>query len=308
MKIVIAGGTGFVGRNLVRILLKEGYKAENLTLIDYDKRNVKYFRNFSLNIVLADIAVDGDWKQELNDADYVINLAAQISSPKFDKFYKNNVIATKNLINASCNNANLKGIIHFSSAAVLSVRKDNYAKTKAEGEDIVINSGFNYCIIRPSLMYGPTDDKNIGYLINFAKKFPFFPIPGNGKWPRQPIYIDDICYLIISILNNFPNNEIYSINGKEVIFFRDMIKTVLDELGGFKFRLFLPVSVFKLAMFLYQKMIGSEEFTTDQVDSLTAEETFPEYPWWDIFQIKTTSFKEGVKIMVDQKNNFEELN
>ncbi len=47
-------------------------------------------------------------------------------------------------------------------------------------------------------MYGPTDDKNIGYSIKFAEKFPFFPIPGHGKWPRQPIYIDDMCYLVIS--------------------------------------------------------------------------------------------------------------
>jgi nucleoside-diphosphate-sugar epimerase len=302
MKIVIAGGKGFVGRNLVRVMLKEGFKAEEITILDFDKYNTKFFKDYPVNIVSADLSQDGEWVEELKGADYLINLAAQISSPSYDNFFKNNVLATKNLIKAS-QNADLEGIIHFSSAAVLSVRKDNYAETKAEGEKIVVDSGIKYCVIRPSLMYGPTDEKNIGYLINFAKKFPFFPIPGNGKWPRQPIYIDDMCYLVISLLNDFPMNEIYSINGKEVIFFKDMIKTVLDELGGFKFRLFLPVSVFKFAMFVYQKLIGSEEFTTDQVDSLTAEETFPDYPWWDLFNIKITSFKEGVKIMVDIDKN-----
>lgn len=302
MKIVIAGGAGFVGRNLVRVMLKEGFKAEDLIIIDSNEKNMNFFTDYNVKKISADLSKEGRWMDELRGADYIINLAAQISAPDYGPFYNNNILATRNLIGAS-NSADLKGIIHFSSAAVLSVRKDDYSNSKLEGEELVIDSGLKYCVIRPSLMYGPTDDKNIGYLINFAKKFPFFPIPGHGKWPRQPIYIDDICYLVISFLNDFPEDEIYSINGKEVIFFKDMIKTVLDELEGFKFRLFLPVSVFKFAMTFYQKLAGNNEFTSDQVDSLTAEETFPDYPWWDDFNLKVTSFQDGVKLMVEHENS-----
>jgi len=56
------------------------------------------------------------------------------------------------------------------------------------------------------------------------------------------------------------------------------MKAVLDEVKGFHFRLFLPVSVLKVSMMFYQKIIGSKEFTTDQVDSLTAEEVSTDYP------------------------------
>jgi nucleoside-diphosphate-sugar epimerase len=52
---------------------------------------------------------------------------------------------------------------------------DDYAKTNVEGEELVKDSSIEYCILMPSLMYGPTDDKNIDYLINFARKFPFLP-------------------------------------------------------------------------------------------------------------------------------------
>lgn len=300
MKILIAGGAGFVGRNLVRVMVKEGFNPENIIIIDSNRDNLEYFAGIPVKTVLADISKNGEWVKELKDVDYLINLAAQISSPKHEPFYNNNVLATKNLIEAS-KEANLRGILHFSSAAVLSVRMDDYAETKLKGQKLVMDSGLNYCIIQPSLMFGPTDDKNIGYLINFAQKFPFFPIPGSGKWPRQPIYIDDMCHIIISILNDFPENKIYSINGKEAIFFKDMIKAVLDEIDGFKFRLFMPIFLFKFGMKFYQTLIGSEEFTSDQVDSLTAEETFPDYPWWEEFNIKPTSFKEGVKIMIDHR-------
>lgn len=302
MKIIIAGGAGFVGRNLVRVMLQNGFKDDEIVVIDFNQENLDYFNEYGVKTVLADLSQNGEWEEEFDDVDYLINLAAQISSPQYEPFHRNNVLATKNLIDVA-KEKGVKRIIHFSSAAVLSVRMDDYANTKLEGEKLVIDSGLEYCILRPSLMYGPTDDKNIGYLINFARKFPFFPIPGNGKWPRQPIYIDDMCLLIISIIKEFPVNTDYSINGKETIFFKDMIKAVLDEVDGFHFRLFLPVSVFKFSMMFYQKLIGNEEFTTDQVDSLTAEEVFPEYAWWDEFNIKPTSFQEGVRKMIEEESN-----
>ncbi|RLF97821.1 MAG: hypothetical protein DRN49_06885, partial [Thaumarchaeota archaeon] len=92
---------------------------------------------------------------------------------------------------------------------------------------------------------------------------------------------------------------IYSINGRDVIYFRDMVKMVLNQLGGFRFRVFLPISLFKFLMMSYQRLTGKIQFTPDQVDSLTAKEVFPNYPWWEEFNIKVTSFEEGVRRMVE---------
>jgi len=274
---------------------------ESIVVLDKDKENLGYVKKFGVKALCVDLAEKGDWYGEFIGKDLVINLVAQISSPDYEPFYRNNVLATENVIEAA-KMAGIERIIHFSSAAVLSVRKDYYAQTKLESEELVKKSGLEYCILRPSLMFGPTDDKNIGFLIDFAKKVPCFPIPGHGKWPRQPIYIDDVCHLVISIMKKFPKNEIYNVNGKDVIYFRDMVKTVLDQLGGFKFRIFLPVSLFKFLMIAYQRLKGEIRFTPDQVDSLTAEEVFPNYPWWDEFGIKFTSFEEGIKKMIEVGN------
>ena len=296
--IVIPGGAGFVGRNLIRVLSSQNYDMKEITVLDKDEGNLEYVKKYGVKTRCVDLAEKGDWYDEFKGADCIVNLAAQISSPNPDLLYRNNVLVTKNVLEAA-KMANVKKIIHFSSAAVLSVRKDDYAKTKLEGEELVKKSGLEYCILQPSIMYGPTDDKNIGFLIGFARKLPCFPIPGHGKWPRQPIYIDDVCYLVISIMENFPHNKVYSINGKDVIYFRDMIKIVLNQLDGFKFRVFLPVSLFKFLMMSYQRLTGNIQFTQDQVDSLTAGEIFPDYPWWGEFNIQVTPFEEGVKRMVD---------
>ena len=96
--------------------------------------------------------------------------------------------------------------------------------------------------------------------------------------------------VVISLINNFSANQAYSINGKYVICFNDIIKSVLNDVEGFHFRLFLPVSVFKFCMMSYQKAIENEEFTTDRVGFITAEAVSPDYAWSDELNIKPTSF------------------
>lgn len=302
MKILITGGAGFVGRNLIRVLHNNTFSMKDITVIDKDETNFKYTKTFGVKTVRADMSEAGEWYTEFKGNEIIINLAAQISAPEYEPFHKNNVLSVKNVIEAA-KTAGTDRIIHFSSAAALSIRKDFYAETKLKGEEIIKKSGLQYCIIQPSIMYGPTDTKNIGYLINFAKKLPFFPIPGHGKWPRQPIYIDDMCLLIMAIMRNFPKNKVYSINGKDSIYFRDMIKIVLNQLGGFKFRFFIPISVFKFAMLSYQRLTETNQFTSDQVESLTSGEVFPDYPWWEEFNIDITPFEEGVRKMIEMSAN-----
>jgi len=300
MKIIVPGGAGFVGRNLVRMLYSTNQTMSNVIVLDINQKNLEYVKNYGVHAIHADLSKQGDWDSEFQGVDVVINLAAQLSSPTQELFHRNNVVVTKNIIEAM-RKANVQRIIHFSSAAVLSLWQDDYAHTKKEGEDLIKTSGLDYCIIQPSIMYGPTDETNIGYLIDFAKKIPVFPIPGHGKWPRQPLYIDDVSRLILKIITDFPHNQTLSINGKEIIYFKDMIKIVLRELGGFKFRVFLPINVFVTLMMTYQKMKGVIDFTPDQVRALTTVETFPEYPWWNTFDIPVTSFQDGVKTMLTHK-------
>jgi len=299
LKIIIPGGAGFVGRNLVRILTGS-IPPKNITVIDKNADHLKMMEQYGINIVQADLSQPDKWYNLFSEQDVIIHLAAQISSQNEEDFFQNNIRTTENIIEAA-QKFSISKIIFFSSAAVLSIRKDPYAETKLQAEKLVKQSGLNYCIIQPSIMYGPTDDKNIGYLINFAKKMPVFPIPGHGRWPRQPIYIDDMCYLILHFLEEFPENNVYSINGRDTIFFRDMVRMVFQELGGIKIMIPFPIPLFKVLMMTYQKISGNTQFTTDQVDSLASCDIFPEYPWWNEFHIKITPFREGIQKMIRRR-------
>ncbi|GEM_PF-3366254 len=148
--IIISGGAGFVGRNLVRVLKSENYDMEEVTVLDKDEENLEYVKRYGVKALYVDLAEKGDWYAEFNGKEMVINLAAQISSPDPELFYRNNVLVTRNVLEAA-RIAGVKRIVHFSSAAVLSVRKDCYAETKVEAEELVKKVGLSTVYYSPPL-------------------------------------------------------------------------------------------------------------------------------------------------------------
>jgi nucleoside-diphosphate-sugar epimerase len=92
---------------------------------------LEFLEKYQVKKILADLSEKGDWYDEFNGKETVINLAVQISSPNPDLLYRNNVLVTKNVLEAA-KNAGVRRIIHFGSAAVYSVRKDDYAQTKLD--------------------------------------------------------------------------------------------------------------------------------------------------------------------------------
>jgi nucleoside-diphosphate-sugar epimerase len=300
MNILITGGAGFVGKNLVRIMLKRGFKPQQITVIDKDKKGIDYLKKYKINLFCHDLSEKGIWELNFRNQDLIINLAAQISANDYLPFKKNNIDATKNIVEAAKSNK-IKKIIHFSSASVLSVRKDYYAKTKKAAEEIIKKSRMNYIMLRPSMMFGLLDNKNIGWLIKFSRIVPIFPIPGNGKYPRQPIYVDDVCELVIKLAKSFEKhkNKIYSINGK-MLDFGYMCRTVVKKVGGFRTAINFPVPLFRFGMVVANLIWPKFKFTPDQLDSLTSGDKFDQWEWWKDFNIKLTSFEEGVGRMVKE--------
>lgn len=300
-KIVVCGGAGFVGHNLVPLLLKDF----EVIAIDKHKTNLNTLKkhNPKVKAVYADLSIDGDWKKEFKSADTVVCLNAQISATSKTPFIKNNVTAIKEMLDAMKKHK-VPYIVHTSTAAVNSVRRDDYANTKKEGEELVTSSNIKYSVLRPSMMYGLYDNKNVGWLINFMKKMPAFPIPGSGKYPRQPVYVVDYAKIIEYLIKNKPKNNCYNINGDKINFI-DMIRVIKKQRKLFRPLIKLPLPLFIFMMNTYNKIMGKVEFTPDQVKSLTSGDVFEDFPWWNEFKIKKTSFKEGIKqISKDKKRDF----
>jgi nucleoside-diphosphate-sugar epimerase len=229
----------------------------------------------------------------------VLHLAAQIASDKREDFELNCVQNTQLILETMKNNW-CERIFFFSSAAVLSSRKDWYAETKAESENLVVKSGLQYDIIRPSMMYGPFDNKNVGFLIQFMKKIPVFPVPGNWKYPRQPVFVWDVCQYVFSIFQQPASNNIVWLNG-EVVNYIDMVTNIKKNIGLKSIIIKLPIWLFISLMVIYNTITRKVLFTPDQVKSLTSGDVFEDEDWWSAHNLERTSFPKGISKIRESK-------
>ncbi len=293
-KIVIPGAAGLVGQNLIVELKEQGFN--NLVAIDKHPQNTKILKELhpDIEVIEADLSEDGDWKYAFKDASVVLMLQAQIGAPTIEPFIKNNIESTK-LILEVIKEYNIPYLVHISSSVVNSVANDFYTNTKKEQEKLVVESGVKYCVLRPTLMFGWFDRKHLGWLSRFMEKVPFFPIPGDGKYMRQPLYERDFCRIIISAMQMQPENKIYNITGKEKIDYIDIIRTI-KRVKGLKTPIVkIPFKLFKGLMATYALFSKNPPFTTQQLDALVADDEFELIEWWDIFGVEPTPFEDAMR-------------
>ncbi|MBI4095613.1 MAG: NAD-dependent epimerase/dehydratase family protein [DPANN group archaeon] len=300
-KAVVTGAAGLVGQNLIPMLTKE---FEEVVCIDKHEENLELLKNLNPNItaVQADCSEDGEWQKHIAGADVLITMAAQISARDSELFYKNSFLATKNAV-GTAKKYNVPHIIHISSSVVISKADDDYTKTKRMAEEHVVKSGMPYTILRPSLIYGPFDNKHLGYLSRFLEKSPLFPVPGDGKIIRQPIYVLDVAKVIASAARRGPKDKIYNLIGNEKIFYADLIKTIAKIKNIRRLIVPLPISLFAFLMNAHAKITGNPPFTEDQLKALVAGDVFQPDSWPEIFGVPYTPFETAWREMLTLPQN-----
>ena len=291
MKIVITGGAGLVGQNLIIKLLARGN--ENIYVIDKSAHNLAIAAELYPKVICteADLSRPGSWQGILADADVVVMLHAQIGGIVASDFYRNNVTATENVLSATPSTAFLA---HVSSSVVESSANDDYSLSKAQQEALVVNSGRDYAVFRPTLMFGWFDRKHLGWLSQFMSASPVFPIPGHGNYIRQPLYVGDFCEIIIASIERRLPSQCYNISGKEKIGFIDIVRQIKAAKGSSCLLLKLPYSLFYSLLAVYALFDRDPPFTTTQLKALVIDEIFEDIDWEGIFQISATPLAEAI--------------
>ena len=152
--ILVTGGTGFVGRNIVRLLVVKGQKVRCLVR-ESSPRNV--LDGLDVEFCTGDILVPGTLKEALQDIDTVIHLVGIIKEIKGSTFERIHSEGTKNILEAA-RNAEVKKYIHMSALGTRPGGISRYHKTKWLAEEAVRNSGLKYVILRPPIICGADDE------------------------------------------------------------------------------------------------------------------------------------------------------
>lgn len=248
MKILVTGGTGFLGQKLALRLHKMGY---DVTAIGRNQAIGKQLNKQGVRFISCSLEDEESVLALCHGQDYVIHSGA-LSSPwgKYDDFYNSNVIGTKNIIEG-CRQANVKRLIHVSTPSLyfhyderLDVKEsdqlpetfvNHYAKTKylAEREiDQAFRDGLPVVTIRPRAIFGPGDNAILPRLIKVCEKG-MFPKIGDGSVEVDITYVENVVDALILCMNSGEHTlgQKYNItNGVRVNLYK-MIEEVMGQLG-----------------------------------------------------------------------------
>lgn len=292
-KILLPGGAGLVGQNLIVKLQSAGF--HNLVVLDKHQANLSVLRKLHPDVVAeyADLAVPGDWTKHFEGTDVVVMLQAQIGAKELAPFIRNNVDTTR-LILDEIKRHKIPYTVHISSSVVKSVADDDYTHTKKAQEQMVLESGINCIVLRPTLMFGWFDRKHLGWLSRFMQKVPVFPIPGHGRYMRQPLYVGDFCNIIVSCIKRRVAGGVYNISGIERVDYIDIIRAIKRTVGARTLIVKIPYGVFYVLLKMWAVFDHNPPFTADQLKSLIASDEFEVIDWPLIFGVRNTPFAIAV--------------
>ncbi len=286
MKIVVTGAAGLVGQNLIPRLKERA--GTRIVALDKHKANTAILRRLhpEITTIEADLARDDGWQAQVADADVVVVSHAQIGGLDAGAFTANNVTATERLLAAVA--ARNPYLVHVSSSVVQSVVEDWYTESKKAQERLVHQSGLRAVVLRPTLMFGWFDRKHLGWLARFMQRVPVFPIPGDGRYMRQPLYAGDFCDIITACIETGRAKEAYNISGLERIDYIDLMRAVKEAVGARAPIVRMPYGSFWLMLYVYGLFGRDPPFTTKQLEALVTPDVFELIDWPGIFGVTPT--------------------
>lgn len=249
---LITGGSGFLGINLIRFLLKKGHKITNLDFAPFEYPEIT-----KINSILGDIRNREDVEKAMKGVDIVVHCAAALPLYSKEEIFTTDIDGTR-LVLQTAHSHGVKRFIHISTTAVYGIPDHhplvetdrlsgvgNYGIAKIEAEKVCMKfrkKGITIPILRPKSFIGPERLGVFAILYDWAKDGKKIPIIGNGKNRYQLLDVEDLCEAIY-LCANLPDkkvNDVFNIGAEEFTTMREDYQAVLDEAGHGKKIVCLP--------------------------------------------------------------------
>ncbi|TIQ30264.1 MAG: complex I NDUFA9 subunit family protein [Mesorhizobium sp.] len=236
--VVVFGGSGFVGRHVVRALAKRGYRIRVACRRPDLAGHVQPLGNVGqIQPVQANVRVRWSIDRAVQGADHVVNLVAILHETGRQKFGSVHEFGARAVAEAARSVG--AGLTHVSALGADLHSPSGYARTKALGEKAVFETIPDAVIFRPSINFGP-EDSFFNRFAGMARYSPVLPLIGGGQTKFQPVYVGDVAEAIArSVDGNVKGGEIYELGGPQVLTFKECMEEMLAVID--RRRLLVPV-------------------------------------------------------------------
>ena len=265
---LIFGGSGQIGRNLVRKLTKNDYRVTVVTRNIHQKSyKIKTQANAGyIDIVEANIFDEKKIRALFKEADICINLIGILFEKKRGNTFKNIHSVLPSLLAKLCKEYGLKHFIHLSALGINDSLDSDYAKSKLEGEANILKNFPLATILRPSVVYSIDDNFTTNFM-TLLNRLPAFPLYYNGQTKFEPIHCSDLTDIIYHIISKNIYSKIIECVGPEVISMKQILEKLLILINKKRILLPFPLPIAKLTATLFE-ILPNPLLTRDQLKLL----------------------------------------
>ena len=266
---LIFGGSGQIGRNLIRKLTKNNFKVTVVTRNLHQKSyiiktqaNVGY-----IDIVEANIFEENKIRKLFEKADICINLIGILYEQKKGSTFRNIHSIFPSLLSKLSKEYNLRHFIHLSALGINEATDSLYAKSKLDGENGVLKNFPLATILRPSVVYSVDDNFTTNFM-TLLNRLPFFPLYYKGNTKFAPIHCSDLTDVIQYVISNNIYSKVIECTGPEIMTLKEILESLLNLINKKRFLIPLPLPIAQISARLFELM-PKPLLTMDQLKLLS---------------------------------------
>ncbi len=290
MNVFLTGTSGFVGSHLVRGLLRAGHTVRGLVR-SLDKAKAKAP---GIEYTPGNVLEPASLREVMAGCDAVIHLVGIILEVKGATFERIHHQGTENVVEAAKSNG-VRRFIHMSALGTRPKAVAEYHKTKWKGEEVVRASGIPWVILRPSIIYGQGDGFTT-QMLDLMRRAPRRPIVGSGRYPVQPIFIEDVVDCAVQALaNDAALGREIPLGGPRAMPIEKMLDALAAAAGIHKRKIHVPYWFMYLNAALLELFLSRPPVTRGQLIMMREGSACDTAPMLAAFKVKHWTLEEGLK-------------
>ncbi len=268
--VTVFGGSGFLGRYVVRRLANEGARVRVICRYPHKAIHLKPMGEVGqITLERGDVAKTDDLTPFVDGSRYVVNLIG-ILFEKGSQRFETIQAETPARIAATARTAGVERLVQLSAIGADPDSPAAYGRTKAAGEQAVREAFPAATILRPSVVFGPEDDffNRFGQMAQFS---PFLPLIDGGETRFQPVYVDDVARaVILGLTEKETAGKTYELGGPDIYTFRELLEYLLDVLNRKRLLLSLPANIANIQA-RFMEWLPKPPLTRDQIALLASD-------------------------------------
>jgi uncharacterized protein YbjT (DUF2867 family) len=266
-KLLVLGGTGFVGRTLCEQLV-ERLRGGRITVPSRQPQRAKGIQLLpTIEVVRADVHDETELARLMVGQDTVINLVAILHGS--DAAFRHAHVELPRKLARACKAAGVRRVVHVSALGAAPDAPSRYQRSKAEGEAVLRGAGLDLTVLRPSVIFG-ADDRFINLFAKLQRVFPLMPLAG-ATARFQPVWVNDVAQAIVQTLDRSHSvGQTYECTGPRVYTLAELVRLAGRWSGHERRVIPLPAALGRLQAMAMECLPGEPLMSRDNLDTMRA--------------------------------------